>query len=114
MKEQLSAEKRNRYFISVTEKEFFNGILNAEDAKNNSIVFLREIEDIEKNIEQNTQLIGSFIELDENDKVDKDVKKHLKDLRTKVKKVLPKTNIHELKVRMIIIRSKLKDNIITY
>ena len=98
----------------MTEKEFYNGILNAEEAENNSIVFLREIEDIEENIEQNTRLTGCFIELDENNKVDKDVKKHLKDLRTKVKKVLPKTNIHELKVRMIIIRAKLKGNTITY
>jgi hypothetical protein len=81
----------------VTEKEFYNGILNAEEAENNSIVFLREIEDIEENIEQNTRLTGCFIELDENNKVDKDVKKHLKDLRSKVKKFLPKTNIHELK-----------------
>ncbi len=81
----------------MTEKEFYNGILNAEEAENNSIVFLREIEDIEENIEQNTRLTGCFIELDENNKVDKDVKKHLKDLRSKVKKFLPKTNIHELK-----------------
>ena len=82
----------------MTEKEFYNGILNIENAKNNSIVFLREIEDIEKNIEENTRLAGCFIELDENNEIDKDVGKHLKDLRTKVKKALPKENIHELKV----------------
>ena len=87
------------FIHAVTEKEFFHGILSAKDASNNSILFLREIEGIENKIEQNHVLASSFIELDEHNKVDKDVKKHINELRTKVKKCLPKTNIHELKVR---------------
>jgi hypothetical protein len=39
--------------------------------------------------------------LDENNKVDKDVKKHINNLKSRVKKCLPATNIHEFKVNYI-------------
>ena len=48
-------------------------------------------------------MASNFIELDETNKViDKDVKKHINELKSKVKKSLPKTNIHELKVSITI------------
>ena len=82
----------------MTEKEFFNGVLNAKNINDNAIIFLREIEDIENIIEQNPDLAASYIDLNENKNIDKESKKQLDCLKTSVKKISQKANIHELKV----------------
>ena len=87
----------------MTETEFFNGILNAKNVEDNTIVFLREIENIETDqmiINKNPSLASRFIELDDDNRIDEDSKKYLDELKyEKIKKVLPSTHIHSLKVK---------------
>ncbi len=84
----------------MTEKEFFNGILKANNVADNAIVFLREIDETDNIIEVNPQLAATYMELDGNSKIDKETSKHLNALKSKVKKILPKNNLHEFKVNI--------------
>jgi NACHT domain- and WD repeat-containing protein len=88
-----------RYFVSVTEKEIFNGILNGKNLADNVLFFEREIIDIEQNIALNPILAGRFIDLDKYNKVDTNTKQLLNDLKyTKIPAKLPQSNIFKLKV----------------
>ena len=71
-----------------------------KNSTDSSIVFLREIENIESVIEQNKQLAFNYIDLDEYNKIDEDSKLHLNELKSKVKKSLSESNIHILKVNI--------------
>jgi mannitol-specific phosphotransferase system IIBC component len=101
-KKQISESQRNVYFVSVTEKEMINGVLQAKNASENAIVFLREIENIETDeniINNKPQLASRFIELSVEDKIDEDCKKYLDSLKyEKIANALPENNIHKLRV----------------
>ena len=66
--------------MSVTEKEIYNGILNAKNLANNVLFFEREIVDIEQNIQSNRSLASKFIDLDDKFKVDEHAKSFLNNL----------------------------------
>lgn len=87
--------------ISVTEKEVFNGVLNANDAENNSIVFIRDMDNLNDPnvVSRNLKLAQKFVELNSDGKIDEDAKSLLDELKyDKVKKALPEANIHTYKV----------------
>ncbi len=101
-KNQINESQRNAYFVSVTEKEINNGVLQAKNASENAIVFFREIENIETDeniIKNKPHLASRFIELNESNKIDEDCKKYLDSLKyEKIVNALPENNIHKLKV----------------
>ena len=105
-KNQINESQRNLYFVSVTEKEIINGVLEVNNASDNAIVFFREIENIETDenvIKNKPNLVSRFIEVNEELKVDVDCKKYLDSLKyEKIVKALPETNIHKLKVNQTI------------
>ena len=85
--------------MSVTEKEIYNGILNAKNLANNVLFFEREIVDIEQNIQSNRSLASKFIDLDDKFKVDEHAKSFLNNLKySKIPSRLPSSNIFKLKV----------------
>ena len=61
------------------------------------LVFVRDIEDIDQNIKNNTRLAARFIDLDANGDVDKDSQALMKDLKQRVLTKVPQKNIHHFK-----------------
>jgi hypothetical protein len=99
-KGQLTDVQRERYFVSVTEKEIYNGLIKAQNTKQNVLMFIREIVDIKDNIKSNAKLAGRFIDLDEGGNVDTDAENLLNSLKTdKIAKYLPESNMHKFKVK---------------
>ena len=99
----FSETERDRYFVSVTEKEIFKGILNGKNILNNALFFVREIEDIEsvcENVEKkHLSLVKKFIDIDKNDRVDQSAKMLLDDLKyKKIPAKLPESNTFKFKV----------------
>jgi hypothetical protein len=84
----------------VTEKEIFNGIFNSTDPASNVLYFKRNIIDIEKNVrEDNCKLMGKFIDLDKDNRIDLDSRKLLDDLKNvKIQSKLPSSNIFNFNV----------------
>ena len=83
----------------VTEKEIFNGVLNGKNVKDNVLVFIREVEDIEndENIKNNIKLTARFIDLNKDGGIDKESKELLNDLKKRVIEKVPEENIHPFK-----------------
>ena len=65
----------------VTDHEISRGILKATDVDNRTLVFIRNIEDIEEFVKDGQDILGKFIDLDENKNVDEASKKHLNNLK---------------------------------
>jgi hypothetical protein len=99
-KNKLTETEMTRYFVSVTEKEIFNGILNRKNLSTNVLCFMREIEDIEENIDANVKLAKRFIDLDSQNRVDESSLSLLNDLKhKKIPAKLPESNIFKFHVR---------------
>ena len=49
--------------------------------------------------------------MDENNKIDKETTRHLSDLKSKVKKIIPKTNLHELKVKECLLKAEVPNKV---
>jgi len=101
-KKLITKNEYERYFVSVTEKEIYNGILNGKDLKNNVLFFEREIEDIEQQLIQNSNksVLSKYIELDKSSNIDMFSKKLLDDLKyKKIPEKLPSNNIFKFKVK---------------
>ena len=63
---------------------------------------MREIEDIEKNIDSNPSLARRFIDLNKDNTVDSDAQIYLKELKcTKIPEKLPETNTFRFNVNEI-------------
>ena len=88
----------------MTEKEIFNGILNAKNLAHNVLFFEREIVDIEQNIQSNRSLASKFVDLDGKYNVDENAKRFLNNLKyNKISSKLPQSNIFKRKVGYIVI-----------
>ena len=84
----------------MTEKEIFNGILNAKNVPNNVLIFLREIEDIRDHVESDKSIAWRYIDVDDNNKVDESAQNLLEELKfNKVLKKVPGANTFRFKVR---------------
>lgn len=99
----ITEAERDRYFVSVTEKEIYNGILIAKNVANNALFFIREIEDIDNVCEdadkKDLSLLKKFIDMDNHEKVDQSAKKLLNDLKyKKIPGKLHEDNIFKFKV----------------
>ena len=67
---------------------------------NNVLYFIREIEDIEQNVDLNIKLARRFIEIDSNNKIDESARLLLNDLKwKKIQSRLPETNIFKFNVK---------------
>jgi hypothetical protein len=98
----ITKTEYERYFVSVTEKEIFNGILKGKDLKNNVLFFEREIEDIEQQLQKNADksVLSKYIELDKSSNIEMSSKKLLEDLKyKKIPEKLPSSNIFNFKVK---------------
>lgn len=91
--------KYQLYLTKVTEKEIYNGILNAKNVDDDVLVFIREVVDIEneENIKSNSKLAARFIDLDKDGNVDKESKQLLHELKKRVIEKIPEKNIHHFK-----------------
>ena len=99
-KELLSQTEYERYFVSVTEKEVFNGLLKAKNRSNNVLYFEREIEGLEESIAENPALCGKFIDLTSEKKVDQAAKNLLDKLKNeKIKPCMSSGNSHRFRVK---------------
>ena len=82
----------------MTEAEIMEGILNEnltkEERSNTSLVFIRTIRNIEKNINKNNAKLRSvYIDLDKGKEVDEAIRDHLNDLiNNKIKKAYSNMN----------------------
>ncbi len=101
----ISKTEYERYFVSITEKEIFNGILRASKENNvadNVLYFEREIEDIGFYVDTNPGLAGKFIDLDEDKKIDQSAKVLLDTLKhQKIGSKLPGSNTFKFKVTVL-------------
>ena len=85
--------------VLVTEHEFYDGILNAENVNDNALCFVREIEDINDRFKENDALISKYIDLNEDKTIDQESMALLNDLKNnKLKKALSDNNLIKLKV----------------
>ena len=86
----------------MTEEEIYHGILsNSEIIKKRALVFIREInnyENIPLDDKNKINLAKKFIELDEYDKIDLQIKKKMNDLKCRVYKKIPKNCIFKYEV----------------
>ncbi len=86
----------------MTEEEINHGILsNSEIIKKRALVFIREInnyENIPLDDKNKINLAKKFIELDEHDKIDLQIKKKMDDLKGRVYKKIPKNCILKYEV----------------
>lgn len=90
--------------FSVTEKEIFNGILNAKAVDKNVLFFTREIEGIEESLKTNLKLAKKFIDIDKDNKIDESARTLLNDLKyNKIPSKLSQTNMFNFKVNFIIL-----------
>ncbi len=99
----LKITKKTYFIFQVTEKEIYNGILNAKQLDKNVLFFTREIEGIEESLKTNLKLAKKFIDIDKENKIDESALKLLNDL--KYKKIAPKlssSNIFNFKVISLI------------
>ena len=99
-KKLIDRTQHERYFVSVTEKEIYNGILNAKNVANNALFFVREIEDIDEHYGENPALSARFIDLDKHKQLDHDAQRLLDELKsTKIREKLPDENIFRFRVK---------------
>ncbi|RNA01260.1 NACHT and WD repeat domain-containing 2-like, partial [Brachionus plicatilis] len=99
-KNLITPTEHERYFVSVTEKEIFNGILRAKNVEKNALYFERDIEDLDEKIDQNVNMAKRFIELDNTNCVDSEVRNLLDKLKKeKIPSKLPETNMFKFKVK---------------
>ena len=83
----------------MTEKEIFNGILNAKQVDKNVLFFTREIEGIEESLKTNLKLAKKFIDIDKENKIDESALNLLNDLKyKKIASKLSSSNIFNFKV----------------
>ncbi len=91
------------FILVVTEKEVFNGILNkGRNLPSNVLYFEREIEGIydQNVINKNVSLAKKFVDLDKNNRVDKEAKELLDELKNKkIPHVLPASNTFKFNVK---------------
>jgi len=74
--------------------------LNGKDNKDNTLFFVREIEDIEDNIRKNKALASKFIELNKKGEIDTRTKELLDNLKyKKIPEKLPESNIFRYNVK---------------
>ncbi|RNA01612.1 NACHT and WD repeat domain-containing 2-like, partial [Brachionus plicatilis] len=100
IKKLITPVEHERYFVSVTEKEIFNGILKAKNVEKNVLYFEREIEDLDENIEKNVSIAKRFTELDKKNCADKEVRNLLDELKyKKIPSKLPESNMFKFKVK---------------
>ncbi len=99
-KELLTQTQYERYFVSVTEKEIFNGILKSKNRNNNTLYFEREIEGLEEEVDFNPVLCGKFIDLTAGKKIDLAAKHLLHQLKNeKIEPCMNSENVHKFKVK---------------
>ena len=99
----LNRMQHERFFVSVTEKEIFNGILGkAKNPACNALYFQRDIDDLQ-NVridESNSSLIKKFVDLDNQKTIDQSAKNLLDKLKNeKIPSRLPDTNIFKFRVK---------------
>lgn len=69
------------------------------DSINKSLVFMREIVNIEKYAIEDIELTSDYIDINhKNQTIDFDSKSLLNDLKSKIESYLPENNIHKIKV----------------
>ena len=99
-KSLFTKTQHERYFVSVTEKEIFNGILNAKNVPNNVLLFVREIEDIKEYKDIDKSFAWRYIDVDDNNQIDESAQTLLDELKNKkILKKVPETNIFRFKVK---------------
>ncbi|RNA44129.1 NACHT and WD repeat domain-containing 2 [Brachionus plicatilis] len=100
-KKLIDKFQRDRYFISITEKEILSGIMQDNDPDSNCLCFFRNIENLEQNLDD--QSIGRFTDvIKNNDKkeLDLDAKKLLTLLiDEKISSKLNSKNIEKFNVK---------------
>lgn len=95
-KGKITLEQKTRFFVSVTEKEVYNGILQAKNVTDNVLVFFRDIDDLEtqESINKDKKLAARFVDLDKDGNIDVESKELLNDLKKRICEKLPDSNIH--------------------
>ncbi|CAF3962519.1 unnamed protein product [Rotaria sordida] len=111
---QIDKNEYDNFFISVTEKEILHGILSASDANQQTLCFLREIENIHDHITDSKA--SKFIDLqysnDGQPKVDSEAENLLNNLKHKrIPSVLQSSNIYSYKVHWTPMGINRKDHI---
>lgn len=105
-KKTFTETEMTRYFVSVTEKEIYNGILNGKNLASNVLCFIREIDDIEKHINTNIKLAKRFIDLDAQNQIDQSSLNLLNDLKyKKIPDKLPQGNIFKFNVNTLFLKN---------
>lgn len=84
----------------VTEKEIYNGIIRAKNVENNALCFIREIDDIHENLNENVNLLKRYIDLNEKNEIDREANDLLEELKSnKISKSLCQENIFKFNVK---------------
>lgn len=86
--------------FQVTEKEIYNGILNAKNVENNVLCFIREIEDVKDYKDIDRPIAWRYIDVDSQNEIDHSAQDLLNDLKfNKVLKKVPDSNVFRFKVK---------------
>jgi NACHT domain- and WD repeat-containing protein len=92
-KKLINKTQYDRYFVSVTEKEIYNGILKTKNVNDNALYFVRQIEDYETDT---SSVKSKFFE---NEKSSNDLLYDL--MEKKIPVVLSEKNIFKFKVKWV-------------
>ena len=91
----------NRFILvlKVTEEEIYSGLIEIPDPNDSALVFLRDIENYAQLPLDNFKLVQSFIDYDEQKRIDKQSKTALDLLKNeKIKSKISPENIHHYSV----------------
>lgn len=91
----------NRFILvlKVTEEEIYSGLIETPDSNDSAIVFLRDIENYDQLPLDNFKLLQSFIDYDEQKRLDRQSKTALDSLKNeKIKSKISPENIHHYSV----------------
>ena len=84
----------------VTEKEIFNGIINAKNVPNNVLLFIREIEDVKEYKDVDKSIAWRYIDVDDNNEIEESAQSLLNDLKnSKLSKKVPEANTFRFRVK---------------
>nr|XP_014340453.1 PREDICTED: NACHT domain- and WD repeat-containing protein 1 isoform X2 [Latimeria chalumnae] len=103
----ISKEQKHVYFKSVTEWEIECGLLSGREEEVNCVVFLREVEDLQEHIKEETS--SQFVDIKADGEIDMEAQELLSELKSKISSNLSKRlKVHTVQWRSDIARRKQK------
>ncbi|CAH1266022.1 NWD1 [Branchiostoma lanceolatum] len=90
----VTEEQQHKYIKSVTETEINRGIMQSADANQRAVIFMRNLQNIEKHV--GADAVNAYLDLMDKEKLNEESQKLLEDLKGKLPSKLK--NVHQYEV----------------